>query len=102
MSKKKADHLHKYKRVNLSKTQGERYWIYKCVKPGCPHYIPVTLSEGQICECNKCDQIMIISKATLTGGYRRSPLVKPHCPDCSKTAQSPQVNAIALFLEEKK
>lgn len=100
MSKKKSDHLHKYKRINLAK-DGKKYWVYKCVKPACTHYVPVELSEGQICECNKCDKVMVISKATLNTGYRRSPLVRPHCPDCTRIKDAPQIDAIAAFLESK-
>lgn len=104
MPRKKSDHIHKYKRINFSKSKekGKEYWIYKCVKPGCTHYIPVELSEGLVCECNKCDNIMVITKAVLNGGYRRTPLAKPHCPDCLRTRQTPQIDAIAAFLEEKK
>lgn len=100
MARKKSDHIHKYKRINLSIKKNEKYWVYKCIKPMCSHYIPVALSEGQVCECNKCDKIMIITKVTLNSGYRRSPLVKPHCPDCSKI-KTEQVDAISAFLDDQ-
>lgn len=98
--KKKPDHLHRYKRINLSKKGIDPYWVYKCVKPGCSHYIPTALSEGQICECNKCYEPMVITKVVLKG-YKNNPLVRPHCPECSKTKAFKQVDIITAFLDSK-
>ncbi len=102
MSKRKvANHTHRYKKVNLSNTKDKPYYVYKCQKPACSHYLPVTLAEGTICECNKCFNPMLLTKAILThssGG----PMTRPHCNDCVKRKKSDAVDAIAAFLEGNK
>lgn len=58
------NHLHRYKKVNLGR-DGKEYFVYKCTKPVCPHYVPIELSLGKLCECNRCGEPMIIDKVTL-------------------------------------
>ncbi len=88
----KRNHIHKYKRINLS-NEGE-YLVLKCLKPDCSHYVPVSLAIGAICECNRCSRVMVIDKATIL-------LALPHCKDCTKSKKSEQVADIAAFLEGK-
>ena len=97
----KPNHIHKYKKVNLATSPGKAYWIYKCQLPLCSHYVPIHLSEGKACECNRCGDVMLISKAVLThsGG---KPMLLPHCPNCIKRKKSADVDAIADFLEKVK
>jgi hypothetical protein len=97
-----ADHLHRYKKVNLGQN-GKDYFVYKCMKPVCSHYLPLNLAEGKMCECNRCGEPMIISKATLNGSSNR-PMTKPHCVGCIKRRKvnTEEVDAIAAFLEENK
>ncbi len=65
-------HLHKYKRM----TMGAKYKVLKCIVPGCPHYVPLNnMAIGRICECNRCEKPMTLTKASLR-------LAKPHCEDC--------------------
>jgi len=78
---KAANHLHRYKKVNLSRTKGKDYFVYRCTKPGCSHYIPIHMSEGTLCECNRCGNPMVIGKIQLNGS-EGGPLTKPHCSDC--------------------
>lgn len=75
-------HIHKYKKVDLG-ANGKEYVVYRCMKPVCNSYIPVVLSEGKLCECNRCGNPMLITKATLihSGG---KPMTRPHCNDCIK------------------
>jgi|SRR5215471_1182565 len=103
--KKQDDHIHKYKKFNMrshDKTK-EPYWIYKCIKPTCNHYVTVDKSEGRLCECWRCGEPMVISKTVLTGSSMK-PMTKPHCPDClkRKKVSKDDVAAIADFLSGNK
>lgn|SRR5215471_5492417 len=101
MSSKVANHLHRYKKVNLSRKKDEPYLVYKCVKPACSHYVPINLAEGKLCECNRCAEPMIITKATLTHSNNK-PMAKPHCPNCIKRKNADDVAALAEFLSGNK
>lgn len=87
MSRKYPDHLHKYKRVKLSK----KFTVYKCMKPACTHYVDVKLAEGKLCECNRCGSPMILTKSV-------ADLARPHCIDCTKRKKEIPVADIAEFL----
>jgi hypothetical protein len=99
MSKNSANHLHRYKKVNLSRDKDKKYLVYKCVKPLCSHYLPIHLAEGKECECNICYNIMVITKETLThsGG---TPAARPRCDNCVRKRIKEEVTAIAEFLKE--
>jgi hypothetical protein len=103
MSKKSraANHLHRYKKVNLSSTKDKPYLVYKCVKPACPHYTPVALAEGILCECNKCSEPMIITKSVLVHSGNK-PMAKPHCPNCIVRKNAKDVTAIADYITGNK
>ena len=97
MTKSKVpNHLHRYKRVNLSRKFGDEFWVYKCTKPLCSHYIRVELSEGKMCECNICSEPMIMTRIAMT-------LAKPHCVNCTKrkSTSNEEIDAIAEFLKGK-
>jgi hypothetical protein len=96
---KPANHLHKYKKVNLSET-GE-YLVYKCMKPACSHYVPIKLSEGKLCECNRCGEPMIITKSVLTHSNNK-PMARPHCTGCIKRKNEKDVAALAEFISGTK
>jgi hypothetical protein len=67
---------HKYKRIE-EKTRA----IYKCVLPGCTHYLPESHIEGAISICWRqktgCEKIVVMDKLTIG-------LVKPHCEPCTR------------------
>jgi formylmethanofuran dehydrogenase subunit E len=86
--KKFPDHLHKYKRIKL----GNGYKVYKCINPGCSHYVSVKLVEGQICQCNRCGQPMVMDRAAMQ-------LARPHCYSCTKSRRQETIEKIAEFLE---
>lgn len=96
---KVANHLHLYKKVNLSRKKDEPFFVYKCMKPACTHYIRIDLSEGKLCECNVCHEPMIITRETLTHSGGR-PMAKPRCTGCIKRKSADTVNAIADFLNK--
>ncbi len=68
-----AKHLHKYKRQILG---NKKYVVFKCVKPGCSHYVPYDLVEGKVCECNRCGERMVMNKRAIS-------LAKPYCDNCA-------------------
>lgn len=98
MSNKAANHLHLYKKVNLTRKKGkEPYLVYRCTKPLCPHYLPLDLAEGKMCECNVCGEPMVITRETLTHSSG-NPMARPRCTNCIKRKNTDTVDAIAAFL----
>lgn len=92
---KNPNHVHRFKKINLARNPGKEYLVFRCTKPTCSHYIPVELAIGKLCECNRCEQIMVIDKVSIT-------LTLPHCLACTKKKESnvETVTAIADFLKE--
>lgn len=97
---KVAAHLHRYKKVDLGRN-GKEYLVYRCMKPACNHYIPIHLSEGKLCECNRCEEPMIITQFVLNGHNNGKPLARPHCASCTKSRKKDDVAAIATFLDKQ-
>lgn len=95
---KKPEHLHLYKKINLSQTRGKDYPVYKCMKPDCSHYLPIILAEGKLCECNRCGEPMVITRHTLTCMSGSKPMAKPHCPNCTKSKKRDNIKELADFL----
>lgn len=90
MGKRAPNHLHKYKKVNIGRN-GNDFLVFKCQRPACQHYIRVDLAEGKLCECNRCAEPMILTKAAMV-------LTKPHCTNCVKRKKPADVEAITEFL----
>lgn len=86
MTKKKKKCLHKYQRVNIG-NKTKPYLVYRCTRPGCAHYIQMTLALGMACECNRCGKIMVLTKESLT-------LAKPHCAGCVERKDSDRLSAL--------
>lgn len=99
MPSKVANHIHRYKKIDIG-ADGKEYLVYKCMKPACSHYVPIHLAEGKLCECNKCGDAMIISKAVLTHSAKK-PMARPHCPNCIKRRRNETVEALDKFLNER-
>lgn len=96
MASRVANHLHRYKKMDIGRN-GNSFPVYKCVKPACSHYVRVDLAEGKICECNKCGEPMLLTKAVLTHSGKK-PMTKPHCSSCIKKRNAKDVEAIAGFI----
>lgn len=94
-SKTVANHLHRYKKINIGGFGRPPFLVYKCTKPVCSHYVRVNLAEGKLCECSKCGEAMIIGKVTLTQ-------TNPHCLNCIKRRRPKDVETITEFLEGTK
>jgi formylmethanofuran dehydrogenase subunit E len=94
---KAANHLHRYLRVNLGRN-GKEYFIYRCTKPLCSHYIPVNMSLNVMCECNRCGEPMIIDRVILFSN--KNAMKRPHCSSCIKKKQAPNnLEELARFLK---
>lgn len=90
---KLPDHLHKYKKLNIGRN-GKEYWVFRCMRPACNSYTQVHLTEGNLCECNRCHNPMIMTKHAMT-------LTLPHCPDCTKKRKpSEDIQKIQEFLSK--
>lgn len=63
---------HKYMRVKTA--AGTIIW--RCMKPGCSHYLRNIFIVGAVSECWRCDSEFVIDKTTA--------LKKPHCRDCTR------------------
>jgi len=100
MKSKAANHLHRYKKMDLAR-EGKPYLVYKCTKPVCTHYVPIMMSEGKLCECNRCGEAMLITKEILTGSSGR-PMSRPHCGTCVKRKKQSDIAALAEFLSGNK
>jgi hypothetical protein len=96
-----ANHIHRYKKVNIGAFDKSPYWVYKCTKPACSHYIPVKLAEGKMCECNRCGEPMIIGKQVMAQSSG-NPMTLPHCGDCTKKRKVINVEEITEFLDKYK
>ena len=87
MSKKKYNHLHKYKRIK----RGQQT-IFKCMLPGCAHFLDWSLAENALCQCNRCNESMILDK-------RKMDLVKPHCDMCVRHKDTKKVENVQKLAE---
>jgi|PlaIllAssembly_1097288.scaffolds.fasta_scaffold14659_5 hypothetical protein len=95
--KKVANHLHRYRKINLG-ANGKQFYVYRCTKPACSHYVRIELAEGKLCECNKCGEPMIITKTILTHSSGK-PMALPHCLGCIKRKKADDVDRIKEYLD---
>ena len=79
MKRKVHSSAHMYKRVVWGKKDKPSI-IYKCIIPGCTHYMHRAIVEGSICLCNRCKRKeVVITKAIISRN-----IVKIHCPACTR------------------
>ena len=90
-------HIHKYQKKDIG--SNKKYEVYKCMIPGCSHYISLKQAEGKLAICHSCNDAFVITRSTLTGSSGK-PLAKPKCPDCINH-KKPLVD-INKFLEDKR
>lgn len=87
------EHVHKYKRVIMGgkrivlkdgKKYIERapgYMVYKCVLPGCAHYVPRELAEGRKSVCWRCGGELVMTNRNLWQ-------VKPVHRECTRSVKA--------------
>lgn len=78
-----ARHIHKYKRVKIGKNKD--YEVYRCMVPGCSHYVQAELVENRETICWLCDKPFILAVHLL----RMKPICEP-CRDMRKSGQKAQ------------
>lgn len=73
----KSPHFHKYEKFTWP--GGRSY--YKCMQPGCPHYLPVmSLAIGRESICwGDCGRLVLITKEDV-----HNEIKKPLCDECKK------------------
>lgn len=71
----KYDHIHKYELKKLGK-----YEVYKCMQPGCRHYIAKGLAENRLSICWKCSEAFVLMKEVMH-------MHKPKCQECRGKAK---------------
>lgn len=64
----KTKHVHRYKRFVWP--NGSR--AYRCILPGCTHFIAEHLILGREALCPRCGSIFVVNE-------KQSKLAKPHC-----------------------
>jgi hypothetical protein len=75
-SKSKSNlHVHKY----LRHTFKSGYVVYKCMLPGCSHYIDAALVAGKQTICWRCGAVCLIPIRDVDNQLKR-----PHCLSCTK------------------
>lgn len=96
MTKKKVklpNHIHKYKRVNLTRDPKKKpYIVFACEQPGCSTYYTELLIIGQLAECWRCGDPFVIDK--VSAGH-----VKPHCSACIKRKLPKIVDDLSKLVE---
>lgn len=87
---KVENHIHKYQREKLGKLV-----IYRCMVPGCSHYVHKNLAVNRISICWYCDTPFVMTKKSVK-------LKKPHCQNCSVAHNAkprPAAETASTFLE---
>ncbi len=96
MTKKKVklpNHIHKFKRVDISADPKKEYIVFACQQPACSTYYTKILIEGKLCECWRCGDPFIIDRISATHA-------KPHCSTCIKRRAKPEIADLADLIEK--
>jgi len=75
----KQKHTHQYKKIDIGVKN--KYEVYKCVLPGCSHYMPnMNGVVGAVTLCNGgCGKTLIMTQQIVTNRVE-----KPICDDCKE------------------
>ncbi len=87
---KKNEHTHRYRRIKSS-------GIFRCMLPGCRHYLTKEFAEGAISSCYRCGNDFILNK-------RNMALETPHCNSCTtrRNIKESDLEEFKKLLESKK
>lgn len=87
-------HVHKYELAIIGKNG---YLIYKCVIPGCPHYLNNVLATGRLCLCwGECGDAVAIDKLMV-----QKEIKHPMCDSCREARAKRREELIAIGKEEE-
>ena len=70
------DKPHKYLRIKVKGRTSISTYRWRCVLPGCHHYLLEDFIVGAVCICWRCGDDFVIDKVTK--------LLKPHCRKCTR------------------
>lgn len=68
---------HKYIKKKIGKKGTLQYIVWKCMIPGCTHYIKNELAENRHTICWRCGVVMVLDKLVME-------LTRPHCSKCTR------------------
>ena len=85
----KTKHTHQYMRVKIKESV-----VYRCMIPGCTHYIPKALLINRIANCPYCGNDFLITRELA----RRERL---HCSSCT-VSKKPKPAEVVGFLDSIK
>lgn len=81
------NHIHKYKKTNISNKKNKKYFVWKCQLVDCTHYLTKQHVVGRKSICWVCGETCIVRKEN-DGSIR----AKPHCPECIKVTKTKGVS----------
>ena len=67
---------HKYIKKRIGSKESP-YVVWKCMIPGCTHYIKFELGENRHTICWRCGGVVVLTKLVME-------LTRPHCNKCTK------------------
>lgn len=73
------ERAHKYMKKKVG-NKNNPYIVWKCMVPGCTHYITYELGENRHTICWRCGDTTILDKLMME-------LTRPHCRKCTKGAK---------------
>jgi hypothetical protein len=80
---------HKYLKKKLKKGA---YVVWKCMLPGCPHYIKDELVENRMTRCWRCGTEFVLDKLVMK-------LTRPHCKACTRGSDKKEEVVIDAGIE---
>jgi hypothetical protein len=90
MSKKKANHIHKYRLVDIGFSK-----VQSCAVPNCPHFMPAHLSKlliGRASICWECDNEFNMTEDNLKEEF-------PRCMNCKNPELAEAGNMLNKIFE---
>lgn len=82
------EHIHRYRRVRLQTTD-----VYRCILPGCRHYLRRAFAIGAISSCYRCGMPFELTK-------RNMKLDTPHCDSCYVRRKKKELEEIKEIMKK--
>lgn len=90
----KTHEIHKYKRMSVGRKGHE---IYKCMLPGCAHYLPyVELAIGRLSQCWGCNSPIELTQ-DMVGNLKT---IRPVCENCKELRKAQRLALAAVPMSE--
>jgi len=82
---RKDEHTHRYRRMKTG--------TFRCILPGCRHYLTKEFAEGVMSNCYRCGQDFVLTK-------RNMKLETPHCDSCTHRRNIPNLDEFQKLLNK--